>query len=203
MTHARARGAAAATVAALLLVLTACQGAGNGGSTGGYVSSDGTVTLVEPEDREDAPVLEGTDLDGEALTSDDFAGQVLVVNVWGSWCPPCRAEAPVLQELSSTYTDGVQFLGIVNRSKDAAAKAFNQTYGITYPSFSDEGGGLELRFVDTLPSQAIPTTWVIDAEGRVAARILDEVDASTLGGIIDDLLAERSGAGATEGPGGS
>ena len=176
-----------------LAVLAGCGGAGNSGSTGGYVSSDGTVTIVDPEDRETAPELSGTDLDGEELSTDDFAGTVMVVNVWGSWCPPCRAEAPVLKELSDTYAGDVQFLGIVNRSKDAAATAFNQTYGISYPSFSDEGGSLELRFVDSLPSQAIPTTWVIDAEGRVAARILDEVDASTLGGIIDDLLAE-SGA---------
>ena len=176
-----------------LAVLAGCGGAGNSGSTGGYVSSDGTVTIVDPEDRETAPELSGTDLAGDALSTGDFAGTVMVVNVWGSWCPPCRAEAPVLKELADEYADDAQFLGIVNRSKDAAATAFNQTYGITYPSFSDEGGGLELRFVDSLPSQAIPTTWVIDAEGRVAARILDEVDASTLGGIIDDLLAE-SGA---------
>ncbi|WP_229054746.1 TlpA disulfide reductase family protein [Aeromicrobium sp. Leaf350] len=184
-----------ATVAVLgLALLGACEGAGTGGSTGGYVSSDGTVTIVEPEDREDAPTLTGTDLDGEPLSTDDFTGTVTVINVWGSWCPPCRAEAPTLAELAETYGDDAQFLGIVNRSKDAAAKAFNTTYGITYPSFSDEGGSLELRFVDSLPSQAIPTTWVIDAEGRVAARILDEVDASTLGGIIDDLLAESEGA---------
>ncbi len=180
-------------VLACLAVVAGCSGAGNSGSTGGYVSSDGTVTIVDPEDREKAPELTGTDLAGDALSTGDFAGTVMVVNVWGSWCPPCRAEAPVLKELADEYADDAQFLGIVNRSKDAAATAFNQTYGITYPSFSDEGGGLELRFVDSLPSQAIPTTWVIDAEGRVAARILDEVDASTLGGIIDDLLAE-SGA---------
>ncbi|MFT4299239.1 MAG: TlpA disulfide reductase family protein [Aeromicrobium sp.] len=179
-----------ALIAVAVLALGACEGAGTGGSTGGYVSADGTVTLVDPADRVDAPTLSGTGLDGKPLSSDDFAGRVLVVNVWGSWCPPCRAEAPVLAELSTTYADRVQFLGIVNRSNDAAAKAFNQTYGIDYPSFSDAGGSLELRFVDSLPSQAIPTTWVIDADGRVAARILDQVDASTLGDILDDLLAE-------------
>ncbi|MCK5892048.1 MAG: TlpA disulfide reductase family protein [Aeromicrobium sp.] len=182
-------------VLACLAVVAGCSGAGNSGSTGGYVSSDGTVTVVDPDDREKLPELSGTDLDGDPLSTDDFTGTVMVINVWGSWCPPCRAEAPVLKELSDAYADDVQFLGIVNRSKDAAAEAFNQTYGITYPSFSDEGGGLELRFVDSLPSQAIPTTWVIDAEGRVAARILDEVDASTLGGIIDDLLAESGAEG--------
>lgn len=174
----------------LAFSLAACSGAGTGGSTGGYVSADGTVTTVDPGKRSDAPVLTGTDLDGSALSTDDFAGTVMVINVWGSWCPPCRAEAPILAELSEAYAGQVQFLGIVNRSKDAAARAFNQTYGITYPSFADAGGSLELQFVDSLPSQAIPTTWVVDADGKVAARILDEVDASTLGGIIDDVLAE-------------
>lgn len=185
-------------VLACLAVAAGCSGAGNAGSTGGYVSSDGTVTIVDPEDREKLPELSGTDLDGDPLSTDDFAGTVMVVNVWGSWCAPCRAEAPVLKELAETYADQAQFLGIVNRSRDSAAIAFNETYGITYPSFSDDGGRLELQFVDSLPTQAIPTTWVIDAEGRVAARISDEVDASTLGGIIDDLLAE-SGAGSGEG----
>ncbi len=178
---------------ALALALSACSGAGTGGSTGGYVSADGTVTTVDAGDRAAAPVLTGTDLDGEPLSTEDFAGTVMVINVWGSWCPPCRAEAPVLAELSQTYAGQVQFLGIVNRSKDAAARAFNETYGITYPSFSDAGGSLELRFVDSLPSQAIPTTWVVDADGKVAARILDEVDASTLGSIIDDVLASSDG----------
>lgn len=185
-------------VLACLAVVAGCGGAGNSGSTGGYVSSDGTVTILDPEDREKAPELAGTDLEGEPLSTDDFAGTVMVVNVWGSWCAPCRAEAPVLKELSETYTGDAQFLGIVNRSRDSAAIAFNETYGITYPSFSDDGGRLELQFVDSLPTQAIPTTWVIDAEGRVAARISDEVDASTLGGIIDDLLAE-AGTEGTEG----
>ncbi|EFQ82253.1 redoxin family protein [Aeromicrobium marinum DSM 15272] len=175
---------------ALLLLTVACSGVGNPGSTGGYVSGDGGITVVDPEDREPAPTLTGTDLDGDPLSTDDFAGQVIVVNVWGSWCPPCRAEAPVLKELADQYAGDAQFLGILNRTKNAAATAFNRSVGIDYPSFADEGGRLELRFVDSLPSQAIPTTWVIDTEGRVAARLMDEVTASTLGGIIDDVLAE-------------
>lgn len=184
----------AAAVLMGLAVVAGCSGVGNAGSTGGYVSGDGTVTVVEPADRDPAPTLAGTDLDGEPLSTDDFDGQVLVINVWGSWCPPCRAEAPVLKALSEAYDDShpeqVQFLGVLNRTKPAAAKAFNDKAGITYPSFTDEGGSLELRFVDSLPSQAIPTTWVIDRQGRVAARLLDEVSAATLGGVIDDVLAE-------------
>ena len=179
---------------ASLAVVAGCSGVGNAGSTGGYVSGDGTVTTVDPADREPAPTLTGTDLEGEPLSTDDYEGQVLVINVWGSWCPPCRAEAPVLKELSELYADSnpgeVQFLGVLNRTKPAAAKAFNDKVGIAYPSFTDEGGSLELRFVDSLPSQAIPTTWVIDQQGQVAARLLDEVSAATLGGVIDDVLAE-------------
>lgn len=186
----RSRAIGVTLVLAALLALGACGGVGNPGSTGGFVSGNGAVTVVDPGDREKAPELTGVDLDGAALSTSDYAGTVQVINVWGPWCAPCRAEAPVLKELSDSYAGRVQFLGILNRSKDDAAAAFNRRQGITYPSFADRGGRLELGFVDSLPSQAIPTTWVIDAQGRVAARLIDEVDASTLGDILDDVLAE-------------
>lgn len=179
-------------VAGLLAVLTACSGVGNSGSTGGYVSGDGTVTVVDPGERKAAPVLEGDDLQGESLSTDDFAGKVMVVNIWGSWCPPCRSEAPMLKELSEQYADEVQFVGILTRDNESAALAFNRKQGIDFPSFADHGGRLELGFADSLPSLAIPTTWVVDADGKVAGRVMGEVSASTLAGMIDDVLAEAS-----------
>lgn len=174
----------------MLVLVTGCSGVGNAGSTNGYVSGDGKITFVDAADRKPAPKLSGTDLDGKPLALSDFAGQVVVVNVWGSWCPPCRAEAPALKELDEQYAE-VQFVGILTRDNTAAARAFNRKYGITYPTFTDGGGRLELEFVDTLPSQAIPTTWVIDAEGRVAARVVDKVSAATLAGLIDDVMETR------------
>lgn len=189
----RRRGAAVLGSVALV-ALTACSGAGTEGSTGGYVAGSRFVTFVEPEDRVDAPVLEGSDLEGESLSSEDFAGKTIVVNVWGSWCPPCRKEAPVLQEVSQDYADrDVQFLGLNVRDDDAAARAFERAKGISYPSIVDEANRQQLGFAGTLPSQAIPTTWVIDADGKVAARIIDpDLRVSTLTGVIDDVLASTS-----------
>lgn len=184
-------------VGALVLV-SACGGGGRDRTTDGYVGADGNndlITLVPAADRKPAPKLEGEGLDGKPLSTADFAGKTIVINLWGPWCPPCRAEAPVLKEISEEYAGkDVQFIGMLTRTPDpSSAIAFNRKKGITYPSFADEGGSLELEFVDSLPTQAIPTTWVIDAEGRVAARIMDpKLRASTLAGVIDDVQKSTS-----------
>ncbi len=179
-----------AVIGALVLV-AGCSGAGNRGSTGGYVSGNGEITKVAAADRKPAPTLEGKDLDGEPFTSEAFAGKTLVVNVWGSWCPPCRREAPVLKAVSDEYADkGVQFIGILVRDDVSSAKAFNRKFGITYPSIDDYSNRNGLGFVSSLPAQAIPTTWIIDAKGRVAVRIVSEsLTASTLSALIDDVQA--------------
>ncbi|MFD1859007.1 TlpA family protein disulfide reductase [Aeromicrobium camelliae] len=181
------RAVRAAFVAALLVVLTAaCAGVEEGG-TDGYISGDGTITTLDPADREKAPELSGVDLEGEEISTADFAGQTIVVNLWGSWCPPCRKEMPMLKEVSDQYADkNVQFLGLLTQDTPAAAKAFNEKIGISYPSIVDDAGENQLAFADSLPSQAIPTTWILDEKGRVAARILDpELDASTLADLIE------------------
>jgi thiol-disulfide isomerase/thioredoxin len=187
-----------AAVGALVLV-AACGGGGRDRTTDGYVGADGSknsyVTVLAAADRKAAPVLEGEGLDGKPLSTSEFAGKTLVINLWGPWCPPCRAEAPALKQVSEEYAGkDVQFIGMLTRTPDpSSAVAFNRKKGITYPSFADEGGSLELEFVKTLPTQAIPTTWVIDAKGRVAARIMDpELHASTLAGVIDDVQKSTS-----------
>jgi thiol-disulfide isomerase/thioredoxin len=154
------------------------------------------VTVVAPEDREILPTLEGPDLDGRQLSTADFDGNILVVNLWGPWCAPCRAEAPVLRAVSDEYAaKKVQFVGIVNDASDDWSRRFNTKRGISYPQFSDQGGALELAFQDTLPTVAVPTTWVIDSTGRVAARILDQdLSASTLTSVLDEILAEEPSA---------
>ena len=194
MSRSSRRRGAAVVLALALVVLAACSGRGTEGSTGGYVSASRFVTSVPVEDRTDAPVLEGEDLEGKRISSADFAGKTLVVNVWGSWGPPCRKEAPVLEEVAQQYADrGVQFLGLNVRDQTAAARAFEERIGTTYPSIVDSDGRQQLGFADSLPSQAIPTTWVIDAKGRVAARVIDpELRASTLSGVLDDVLASTS-----------
>jgi len=175
---------------ALLIALTGCGGVGTEGSTGGYVSGNGSITVVPPDEREKAPVLSGRDLEGEPLSTADFAGDTIVVNVWGSWCPPCRKEAPALAEVARQYADrDVTFVGVLVRDKPAAALAFTRKQDTPYRSIADFSGRTLLGFADSLPSQAIPTTWILDDRGRVAVRVMDEVSASILAGLIDDVKA--------------
>lgn len=183
----------ALAVGSALLVLTGCGGStSRGSSTEGFVSSNRTITVVPVAEREPAPELTGLDLHGKPLSSADLRGdnRILVVNVWGSWCAPCRREAPVLADASQRYAKrGVAFLGLLSRDKPATATAFARRFDVSYPSLQDPGGRLQLRFAESLPSQGIPTTWIIDREGRVAARLLAEVTKGTLDGLIADELA--------------
>jgi thiol-disulfide isomerase/thioredoxin len=148
------------------------------------------ITRLADQDREPptAP-LAGTTLDGEPIALEDFAGDVVVVNVWGSWCPPCRAEAPALVEASKELrADGVRFLGINSRDLDPAnAQAFVRRFDVPYPSIYDQAGTALLAFRGTLTANSIPSTVVIDEQGRVAARVLGEVTRSTLVGLVEDV----------------
>lgn len=179
-------------VGSALMVVAGCGGAGSTGSTEGFVSSNRTITVVPVAERRPAPDLVGLDLDGKRLSAAELRGEngVLVVNVWGSWCAPCRREAPVLAEAARRYAKrDVAFVGLLSRDKPATAQAFARRFDVTYPSLQDPGGRLQLRFADSLPSQGIPTTWIIDRKGRVAVRVLAEVTRGTLEGLIDDELA--------------
>jgi thiol-disulfide isomerase/thioredoxin len=184
------------TCVALVLaavVLAGCSGTGSGSGAPdkGYISGDGTVTLMAADDREDAVAFAGTTLDGEPFDVADHRGEVVVVNVWGSWCPPCIAEAPALERVwEQTRSEDVQFVGVNTRDQNAAARAHERRFDISYPSIDDEGGRVLLAFRGTLPPLAIPSTLVLDRSGRVAARVLGKVDAATLRGVVGDVLAE-------------
>lgn len=178
-----------AALAAALLLLTACspdEGEGAAGGTIGFVGGDGTFTIVPADQRVEAPVLEGQTLAGDDLSTTEFQGKPLVINVWGSWCAPCRAEAPELVKAKEELGDDVSFLGINTRDTPAAAQAFERSFDITWPSLNDPDGMLLLEFAQ-LPPKAIPSTVVLDEQGRVAARVLGEVSASTLRGILEDV----------------
>ena len=171
-----------------VLLLTAC---GGGLSTPGgeqsFVAGNGTVTFVAQGKRVLAPVIVGTDLDGKAFA--ESAGGILVINVWASWCAPCRAEAPTLQELSKSFAaSGVQFVGLLTRDNDDAARAFLRRFSITYPTLHDDK--LIASFNSSLSPNAIPTTLVIDRKNRVAARISGEVTVASLGGMIQRVIGE-------------
>jgi thiol-disulfide isomerase/thioredoxin len=189
----RARTTIIATIAALSVAwLAACAdtkvtpSSGNGQR---YVAGNGTIQVIKPSDRKAAPELTGTTLDGGSFSLADLRGSVTVVNVWASWCSPCRAEAPGLQKVSTDLaTQGVRFVGIDTRDTNDNAKAFERRFGITYPSIVDQDGALLLRFKETLPPQAIPTTLVIDKNGRMAARALKPLTEEQLRELIRSVL---------------
>lgn len=164
----------------VLLALTGCSGfAGTGGK--GYVSGNGQVTEIAAADRAKPVELSGATLAGDKLDLADLRGGVVVINLWGSWCVECRVEAPDLVAVAKVYADEtVHFVGInVRESSSDNARAYERTFGITYPSLDDQGGASLLALRGTVPPTAIPSTLVLDAEGRVAARILGELPSQT------------------------
>ncbi len=156
-----------------------------------FRGDDGGITLLAAAERPDAPALAGITLDGDQWDLAANVGHVVVLNVWASWCAPCRAEAPILRQASEDLAaDGVRFFGINTRDSAIAAKAFERAFGITYPSIDDKDGQLLLRFSGTLNPGAIPSTVVIDQEGRIAGAVLGKVSESTLLGLVEPLLVE-------------
>ena len=161
------------------------------GDRKGYVSGDGSVETIPAEDRAEPVTLNGTLLDGTPWDIGDTRGTPVVLNVWGSWCAPCVAEAPELQQawedLQAGDT-GAAMVGIDFREDPARGAAFARKAGLTYPSLSDESGVLVLELQGK--AATVPTTLVLDDEGRIAARVSGPVDASTLTGLVDDVAAE-------------
>jgi peroxiredoxin len=178
----------------LLLLAAACSS--TPGATGavpdkGYVSGDGSVREVAAGSRTAPVSLSGTTIDGKPLDLADYRGKVVVVNVWGSWCDPCQREATGLEAAwAARQSKPVQFVGIDIRDQPAAARAFQRKKGITYPSLDGSDGSALLAFRGSLPPSAIPSTLVLDRQGRVAARVLGPVTERTLTGLVDDALAE-------------
>jgi thiol-disulfide isomerase/thioredoxin len=177
---------------ALLLSPAALVGCSNDiGSSGdqGYVAGRGIITTLPVSEREQPGEVAGETIDGEPLSLDDYAGQVVVVNVWGSWCAPCRAEAPMLAEAARDLADqDVAFLGIDSRDPSkTAARAFVRRFDIPYPSIYDQQGRTLLAFRGTLTPNAIPSTVIIDREGRVAASVLGEISRTTLYDLVEEV----------------
>ena len=192
--NARAGGIAAALILVVALV-AGCTTTGadeptRAANQEGYVGASQSVTIVPPAKRVAAPEIKGAVLgeDKKEISTADLTGKVVVLNVWGSWCPPCRKEAPDLQAASEQTAKIAQFIGLNTRDLDQAPPiAFNRAHDITYPSIWDPTSSVLVSLTGTLPPKAIPSTLVIDKQGRVAARIVGPVTKTTLVDMITDV----------------
>jgi thiol-disulfide isomerase/thioredoxin len=173
-----------AAILVLALTLSSCGNSTQVASKS-YVAGNGTVTYIEPKDRKMGPTFSGTTLDGENFELPH--GGIVVVNVWASWCAPCRAEAPTLAALANKYK-GVVFVGVLTRDSEVAARAFQNRFNLPYPTLVDDS--VLLGFRDTLSANAIPSTILMDPKGRVAARISGEITVASLSDLIEKLHAE-------------
>jgi thiol-disulfide isomerase/thioredoxin len=151
------------------------------------------VVQVEPGQREDPVSLTGRDLEGERLSTTEFRGKPVVAVVWGSWCAPCRAEAPDVVAAARELGDRAQFVGInIRDSSTEQARSFVRTFEVPYPSYFSPDGEAMLAFAGTLTPNSIPSFVVLDAEGRVAASIIGELPSrTTLVEVVEDVVAEQ------------
>ena len=185
---------AGAAVATLLMSACSSGGTSGGGGDTNFVMGKDGISTVKKGERAAAPDLSGKTIDGNALDVASFKGKVVVLNLWGSWCAPCRAEAPNLEKVyQDLKAKDVQFVGINTRDAQVAnARAFEKQYGVSFPSLYDPTGKLMLRFKKgTLNPQAIPSTLVLDRRGKIAARSLAALSEDKLRAMIDPVLAEK------------
>lgn len=169
----------------IALALSSCGGGGSSIAEESFVSGNGSVSYIKPSDRIAAPKLSGMTLSGKNYAFS--VGQVAVVNVWASWCAPCRAEAPTLAALTEKYTD-VAFMGILTRDNPVNAEAFARRFALPYPTLIDDS--VLIGFRKSLPANAIPSTVLIDKRGDVAARISGEITYASLSELIEKVSAE-------------
>jgi thiol-disulfide isomerase/thioredoxin len=192
---------AAVLLAAPLLVLSlsACSDDPNSiaaqaksGNQQGYISGDGNVETIPAADRKKPVALTGTTLDNKQWSSQDVVGKVAVLNLWASWCPPCETEAPDLKKAAEAIAAAkkpVAFMGINYRDNPDSGRSTAVRWGIPFPSLDDPAGTTILALQGKVTSP--PTTLVLDRTGRIAARVSGPVTASTLSGLVDDVLAEQ------------
>jgi thiol-disulfide isomerase/thioredoxin len=189
------RAAIAAAVLLPVLALAGCSGKNAVDSTAAnpknYVAGDGNVQTVATSGRHAVHGLSGRTLDGSTVNVDDWAGDVVVVNFWASWCPPCRSESASLQAVAeATRSLGVRFLGIDSKDDSGNAKAFLRTHQVTYPSLFDQPGRLGLLFSPT--ASTLPTTIILDRHHREAARISGEARYTQLLSLVRKIAAESA-----------
>ena len=169
----------------LSLLLVSCGGGVSTNGATSFIAGNGAVTFITAHNRIAAPRIEGAILGGGTFRL--AIGKIAVVNVWASWCAPCRAEAPTLVALSKKFPN-VSFVGVLTRDNPATAIAFVKRFGIPYPTLIDDA--ILLDFHNSLITNAIPSTLIIDKHGKVAARISGQVTVASLTDLIQRVIAE-------------
>jgi thiol-disulfide isomerase/thioredoxin len=188
----------AAVAVAAVLTVTGCDsgaiGADTPASSGqSFVGHSYESTFYQPGDRPVAPMVSGMTVTGQHLSLAAYRGDTIVLNFWGSWCAPCRAEAPALGQLARQLRSrGVRFVGVDIRDEPDSALAFMQQFNVDYPSISDPSDEIALEFRTTVPPADIPTTLVIDRDGRIADRIFGASSYSELLSVINQVLGRRA-----------
>ncbi|MBD2759771.1 TlpA family protein disulfide reductase [Yimella sp. cx-573] len=190
------RAVNAAAAALIGVALVGCGGDGNSvgaqankGDSKGYIAGDGSIEQLAADKRGKPVVLDGKLLDGKPWTSDAAKNKVLVLNVWGSWCPPCQEELPHLEKAWQGWQKSgvpVQMMGINQRDSAVRASATLRKFGVTYPSLQEDGGKALLALQGKVRNY--PTTLVLDKNHRIAARVSGAVSEATLKGLVDDVL---------------
>jgi thiol-disulfide isomerase/thioredoxin len=183
---------------AAVLGVASCSGGAIADSTPtsngqSFVGASYSSTYYGPGSRPAAPRVSGTTLTGAKLSLAGLRGSVVVLNFWGSWCAPCRREAPNLAALATDFkTRQVRFVGDDVQDSPANALAFERTFNIGYPSLNDPGEQVALAFHGAVPPVGIPTTLLIDRTGHIAGRIVGEVSYRGLRALIGKVLAGQS-----------
>lgn len=197
MRAARVLAAALVVVAGLTGCATGTDAVAQGGSFE-FVSPGGETSIYydPPADRGTVGNLSGPDLmtEGKTTSLSDFEGEVVVLNIWGQWCGPCRGEADDLEQVFEATKDlGVQFLGInVRDNQQDKAQDFVIDNNVTYPSIYDPSFRTLLALGSNYPTTVVPTTIVLDRQHRVAAVFLRELLASDLQPVVERIAAESA-----------
>ena len=181
-----------AGVALAVVLLTGWASGGNSGVTD--VAGSTSAVLYSAGHRPLVPDFTATTLTGSRLSFSAYRGQVVVVNFWGSWCGPCREEAPTLAVTARQYRPaGVSFLGVDVRDTTASALAFAHSYGITYPSISDASSVITQDFTSAVPIAGTPTTLVIDRTGHIAGAVFGTATYQELSDILTQVTGKTAG----------